>query len=60
MNIMNRSSAWPNTMTRYLLDTNIVSHATKPSPSDTLLRGMAKQADLAAHSCNYRVIEIRN
>ncbi|MGV7218436.1 PIN domain-containing protein [Bradyrhizobium sp. UFLA05-112] len=32
-------------MTRYLLDTNIISNVTKPSPSPTLLAWMAEQND---------------
>lgn len=32
-------------MTRYLLDTNIISNITKPVPSETLLAWMADQAD---------------
>ena len=32
-------------MTRYLLDTNIISQATKPAPSEALLAWMAEQAD---------------
>jgi toxin FitB len=32
-------------MTRYLLDTNIISNATKPLPSPRLLEWMAEQAD---------------
>lgn len=32
-------------MTRYLLDTNIISNVTKPSPSESLLAWMAEQAD---------------
>ncbi len=32
-------------MTRYLLDTNIISLVTKPSPSATLLAWMAEQVD---------------
>ncbi len=32
-------------MTRYLLDTNIISNVTKPAPSPTLLSWMAEQAD---------------
>ena len=32
-------------MTRYLLDTNIISDATKPKPSEALLRWLAEQAD---------------
>ena len=32
-------------MTRYLLDTNIISNVTKPAPSKSLLAWMAEQAD---------------
>ena len=32
-------------MTRYLLDTNIISNATKPRPSQPLTEWMAKQVD---------------
>jgi toxin FitB len=32
-------------MTRYLLDTNIISNATKPLPSPSLLTWMSEQAD---------------
>ena len=32
-------------MTRYLLDTNIISNVTKPEPSTALLNWMAEQAD---------------
>ena len=32
-------------MSRYLLDTNIISNVTKPAPSESLLARMAKQAD---------------
>jgi predicted nucleic acid-binding protein len=32
-------------MTRYLLDTNIISQAIKPSPPDALVQWMANQAD---------------
>jgi hypothetical protein len=32
-------------LTRYLLDTNIISNVIKPSPSPTLLAWMAEQAD---------------
>ncbi len=32
-------------MTRYLLDTNIISDATKPNPSAALVAWMAQQAD---------------
>ena len=32
-------------MTRYLLDTNIISNVTKPEPSESLLAWMAEQDD---------------
>ena len=32
-------------MSRYLLDTNIISHATRPEPSEALIAWMADQAD---------------
>lgn len=32
-------------MSRYLLDTNIISHVTKPLPSATLMQWMAEQVD---------------
>ena len=32
-------------MTRYLLDTNIISNVIKPSPSESLLAWMSEQAD---------------
>lgn len=32
-------------MTRYLLDTNIISNVTKPNPSTALIAWMAEQAD---------------
>ncbi len=32
-------------MTRYLLDTNIISNATKPRPSEALLAWLGEQAD---------------
>lgn len=32
-------------MSRYLLDTNIISNATKPEPSEALIAWMADQAD---------------
>ena len=32
-------------MTRYLLDTNIISNATKPAPSQSLMNWMAEQVD---------------
>ena len=33
-------------MTRYLLDTNIISNVTKPRPSDSLTAWLAAQADI--------------
>jgi len=32
-------------VTRYLLDTNIISHVVKPQPSESLLAWMAAQRD---------------
>jgi predicted nucleic acid-binding protein len=32
-------------LTRYLLDTNILSNLTKPVPSESLIAWMAEQAD---------------
>jgi len=32
-------------VTRYLLDTNIISNVTKPLPSEALVSWMARQAD---------------
>ena len=32
-------------MTRYLLDTNIISNATKPAPSQSLMNWLAEQVD---------------
>ena len=46
-------------MTRYLLDTNIISNVTKPNPSTTLLAWMAEQADNDLFICALTVGEIR-
>ena len=46
-------------MTRYLLDTNIISDVTKPSPSPLLLDWMAKQADADLLISALTVAEIR-
>ncbi|MBX9588007.1 MAG: PIN domain-containing protein [Hyphomonadaceae bacterium] len=46
-------------MMRYLLDTNIISNVTKPSPSDTLLAWMAEQSDEDLHIASMTVAEIR-
>jgi predicted nucleic acid-binding protein len=44
---------------RYLLDTNIISNITKPSPSDALLAWMAEQADVDLHIASLTVAAIR-
>ena len=46
-------------MSRYLLDTNIISDATKPAPSDTLLAWMAEQVDEDLFVSALTVAEIR-
>ncbi len=46
-------------MTRYLLDTNIISNATKPAPSESLLEWMARQADENLFISSLTVAEIR-
>ena len=43
----------------YLLDTNIISNITKPSPSDSLLAWMAEQSDEALHISSLTVAEIQ-
>lgn len=45
-------------MSRYLLDTNIISHVTKPSPSEPLLAWMADQADEDLFIASLTVAEI--
>ncbi len=45
-------------MTRYLLDTNIVSNATKPLPSRPLLEWMAEQADNSLFISSFSLAEI--
>ena len=45
-------------MTRYLLDTNIISNATKPAPSATLAAWMSKQADENLFISSLTVAEI--
>ena len=45
-------------MTRYLLDTNIVSNVTKPAPSVSLLAWMAEQADEDMFITSLTVAEI--
>lgn len=46
-------------MTRYLLDTNIISNVTKPKPSAALLAWMADQADNDLFISALTVAEIR-
>lgn len=46
-------------MTRYLLDTNIISNVTKPAPSDTLLSWMAEQADGDLFIASLTIAEVR-
>ena len=46
-------------MTRYVLDTNIISHVTKPIPAATLTAWMADQADENLFIASLTVAEIR-
>lgn len=46
-------------MTRYLLDTNIISNITKPNPSESLLAWMAQQADEDLFITSLTIAEIR-
>ena len=46
-------------MTRYLLDTNIISNAVKPRPSASLLTWMTGQRDDALFIASLTVAEIR-
>ena len=46
-------------MTRYLLDTNIISNITRPNPSPTLLAWMADQADNDLFIAALTIAEIR-
>lgn len=45
-------------MTRYLLDTNVISNVTKPVPSDVLMAWMADQADEDLFITSLTVAEI--
>jgi predicted nucleic acid-binding protein len=44
---------------RFLLDTNIISNVTKPTPSETLMAWMAAQADEDLYISSLTVAEIR-
>lgn len=46
-------------MSRYLLDTNIISNITKPAPSESLLAWMAEQADEDLFIASLTVAEIK-
>lgn len=46
-------------MTRYLLDTNIISNIVKPKPSDSLLAWMAAQRDVDLFIASLTVAEVR-
>jgi len=46
-------------VTRYLLDTNIISNATRPVPSETLMSWMAEQADDDLFISSLTIAEIR-
>ncbi len=46
-------------MTRYLLDTNILSNVTKPNPSASLLLWMGEQADEDLFIASLTVAEIQ-
>jgi len=46
-------------VSRYLLDTNIISNVTRPAPSDRLVAWMAEQADEDLFISSLTVAEIR-
>ena len=46
-------------MSRYLLDTNIISNVTKPRPSVSLLNWMAEQIDEDLFISSFTVAEVR-
>ncbi len=46
-------------MTRYLLDTNILSNATKPTPSESLLAWLSEQPDQDLFISSLTLAEIR-
>jgi toxin FitB len=45
-------------VTRYLLDTNIISNITKPAPSESLIAWMAEQPDANFFIASFTVAEI--
>ncbi|MGD0731935.1 MAG: PIN domain-containing protein [Terracidiphilus sp.] len=45
-------------MTRYLLDTNIISNVTRPEPSESLLSWLSEQADMDLFIASLTVAEI--
>ena len=46
-------------MSRYLLDTNIISNVTKPTPSEALLIWMGEQVDENLFIASFTIAEIR-
>ena len=46
-------------MTRYLLDTNVISNVTKPAPSESLIEWMTEQSDDDLFISSLTVAEIR-
>jgi toxin FitB len=46
-------------VTRYLLDTNIISNIAKPTPSESLMAWMAEQADQDLFIASLTIAEIR-
>ncbi len=46
-------------MTRYLLDTNVISNITKPDPSESLLQWMGAQSDGDLFISSLTIAEIR-
>ena len=46
-------------MSRYLLDTNVISNVTKPVPSESLLAWMAEQVDEDLFIASLTIAEIR-
>jgi predicted nucleic acid-binding protein len=45
-------------LTRYLLDTNIISNVTRPEPSESLLSWLSEQADMDLFIASLTVAEI--